>query len=424
MKKIIFPICFLSMMFLMCSCTNDEHESQNDFDNPSQSYALSENEVLKIINSFQKGVTESSLTRSSLTDEYSYNIEKKYYISNPSSTRSASSSKGLVYEVILSKENNKGKVLVSGDKRFPEVLAYIPYCNDSVNTINSGASVMLQMAKNVFIEEIENYNIKYPREVQTRSTAIEQIPSQIYLEVYPLCKTSWDQWEPYTNAYPKNWVDIFFGMCSYTHYPAGCAVVALAQIMAALEPNLTCAGLKMDWAYLKQNPVINGGPFGEIDDARKRDMVAALFKDIYDKTNSYPIWGTGETDAWPPETVACVTSVGTNSSNVYNYLNSINGTTYCNSYQRWNIDVVRNSLLNIRPVFVGGDGHAFIIDGYAVAKNPSSNNSNIYFHANFGWGGSSNGYYLSNNNGSITFETSSGNYADTQLSVISDIRKR
>lgn len=424
MKKIILAVWFLSMMCLIYSCTDDENGAQSDLDNPNQSYVLSENEVLRIVNSFQRGITKGLLTRNNRTDEYSYSIEKKYYITNPPSTRTTASTRGLVYEIALNKGNNKGKVLVSGDKRFPEVLAYIPYCNDSVNTINSGASAMLQMAKNAFIEEIEHYNTKQPREAQTRSTVIEQIPSQIYLEVYPLCKTSWDQWQPYTNAYPKNWVEIGFGMCSYTHYPAGCAVAALAQIMAALEPNLTCAGLKMDWAYLKQNPVINGGPFGEIDDTRKMDMVAALFKDIYDKTNSYPIWGTGETDDWPPQKVTCVTSVGTNSSNVYNYLNSINGTTYCNSFQRWNIDVVKNSLLNVRPVFVGGNGHAFIIDGYAVAKNPSSSNNNIYFHANFGWGGSSNGYYLSNNNGSITFETSSGNYADTQLNVISDIRKR
>lgn len=423
MKKIIFAICFLSMTFLIYSCTSDEAWSQNDFDNPSQSYALSENEVLSIVDSFQKGITEGSKTRGNLMDKYSYSIKKKYYISNPFSTRSISSDRGLVYEVVLSRGNNKGKALVSGDKRFPEILAYIPYCNDSVNMINSGASVMLQMAKSAFITEIENYNVEQKRGVQTRSTAIEQIPSQIYLEVYPLCKTSWDQWDPYTNAYPKNWVDIFFGMCSYTHYPAGCAVVALAQIMAAIEPNLTCAGLKMDWAYLKQNPVINGGPFGEIDDARKIDMVAALYKDIYDKTNSYPTWGTGETDEWPPQEVTCVTSVGTSSTNVYNYLNSVNGTTYCSSYQRWNMDVVKNSLINVRPVFVGGNGHAFVIDGYAVAKNPSSNSNNIYFHANFGWGGSSNGYYLTNS-GSIAFETSNGNYADTQLSIISDIRKR
>lgn len=77
MKKIIFAICFLSMTFLIYSCTSDEVWSQNDFDNPSQSYALSESEVLSIVDSFQKGITEGSKTRGNLTDKYSYSIKKK-----------------------------------------------------------------------------------------------------------------------------------------------------------------------------------------------------------------------------------------------------------------------------------------------------------------------------------------------------------
>ena len=61
--------------------------------------------------------------------------------------------------------------------------------------------------------------------------------------------------------------------------------------MAAVEPNLICVGV-----YLKQNLVINGCSLGEIDDVCKIDMVAALYKDIYDKTNSYSTWRTSETD--------------------------------------------------------------------------------------------------------------------------------
>ena len=38
--------------------------------------------------------------------------------------------------------------------------------------------------------------------------------------------------------------------------------------------------------------------------------------------------------------------------------------------------------------------------------------------------GNSDGYYLVNNDGSISFETGGNTYWDTQLSVIPDIRKR
>ena len=53
---------------------------------------------------------------------------------------------------------------------------------------------------------------------------------------------------------------------------------------------------------------------------------------------------------------------------------------------------LRSELDNNRPVYSnlhGEPGHAVVIDGY---------DSNEYFHINFGWGGSHNGYYLMNNN--------------------------
>lgn len=49
-----------------------------------------------------------------------------------------------------------------------------------------------------------------------------------------------------------------------------------------------------------------------------------------------------------------------------------------------------------RPIYYSGysesGGHAFICDGY---------NSDDYFHFNFGWGGSGNGYYVTQNNDSV-----------------------
>lgn len=52
-------------------------------------------------------------------------------------------------------------------------------------------------------------------------------------------------------------------------------------------------------------------------------------------------------------------------------------------------NLIVNEIDNKRPILYrgtgSGGGHAFIIDGY---------NSNGYFHFNWGWGGSSNGYFL------------------------------
>lgn len=428
MRKIILFVSMFCAMVFMASCAGYEDVGGGVTDNV-QSDALSESDVLEIIRTFRKGVYEGSGSRVASPQECIFNVVDKYYVSQSLSasetTRSSDVTGGLVYEVNVDDGADKGKVLVSGDKRYPGVIAYIPVSNDSVEESKTGAAVMLQMAKKSFVKCLESYEVENSNAVTTRSNPVDVIPTKVYGEVVPMCKTEWNQWEPYNYAYPKSWVDIFFGMCSYTNYPTGCAVTAIAQIMAAVEPDMTCAGLKMNWAYLKEKKKINAGPFGTIDPKMKMDMVAALFKDIYDKTASYPIWGTGNTDAWPPETVTCVASVGTLASKVYEYLNSSSGVTYCSNFQNWNFDVVRNSLLGLRPVFVGGGGHAFILDGYAITKNESSSINNVYFHACLGWGGSGDGYYLSNADGSVSFEPSSGsNYPTSQLSILSDIRKR
>lgn len=429
MRKIILFVSVFYAMAFMASCTGYEEVEESGVTDNVQSDVLSESDALEIVKTFQRGVEGENSSRAASLHGCTYGIVDKYYISHslPASrtTRSLDVAQGLVYEVSIDKGAYKGKALVSGDKRCPEVIAYIPVCNDSVEESRTGVPIMLQMAKETFIKHLESNETEKNDVASTRSNPVEVIPTQVYMAVVPVCKTAWGQWEPYNNAYPKNWVDIFGGMCTYGHYPTGCAVTAVAQIMAALEPNLTCAGLKMDWAYLKEDKTINSGPFGKVDPERKIDMVAALFKDIYDKTGSSPIWGTGDTDAYPPERVACITDVTTLASKVYDYLNSGSGVTYCSNYQKWNFDVVKNSLLGLCPVFVAGASHAFVVDGYAVAKNESSSINNTYFHACFGWDGSGDGYYLSNTDGAVSFDTVVGGIYDTpQLNILSNIRRR
>ncbi len=65
------------------------------------------------------------------------------------------------------------------------------------------------------------------------------------------------------------------------------------------------------------------------------------------------------------------------------------------STSNWN-QMLINDLNEKHPLYYSGysqdGGHAFICDGY---------NSDIFFHFNFGWGGSGNGYYYTSNNDSI-----------------------
>lgn len=79
--------------------------------------------------------------------------------------------------------------------------------------------------------------------------------------------------------------------------------------------------------------------------------------------------------------------------------------TWCN--------ILKADLEALRPIYYSGysesGGHAFVCDGY---------NSDNYFHFNFGWGGSSNGYYItqsSDNNNSVVGGFSFGQSAIVNL---------
>ncbi len=66
----------------------------------------------------------------------------------------------------------------------------------------------------------------------------------------------------------------------------------------------------------------------------------------------------------------------------------------CESFNEFsrNSQVIQNVIAQQKPVYahlLGNPGHAVVLDGY---------DSNGFFHINFGWGGSANGYYMLNNN--------------------------
>ncbi len=69
----------------------------------------------------------------------------------------------------------------------------------------------------------------------------------------------------------------------------------------------------------------------------------------------------------------------------------------CEPFNNFSRDsrVIQDIIALRKPIYVelpGNPGHAVVLDGY---------DSNGFFHVNFGWGGSSNGYYLLNNNSLI-----------------------
>lgn len=457
---------------------------------------LSEQDILKILEDYVKDINQNSISCNNtqtrtISKSPKFKVSNKYYLGDNQTTRSNTTGiKAPVYEVQIDNGNEtKGLAIVGGDDRYPVVIAYIPSYqqenpNKKTEQIPVNTDFMLGLSKAVYKDNLEQiasaqtnkkqtiekiakglnipvsdvdsqdidaYIQKYGIErnpveqdltnIETRtdpSSPMDEPASKLVRSYGKPCGTEWDQWSPYNLDYPIDWVAILGpDMCSKTQHPAGCAVTAIAQIIAALQPGgMTCNGIQMRWDYLKEKKRINAGPFGDIDPKDKIDMVSALFKDIYDKTNSYPQWGTGSSDEWPPQEVQCVLQTGTNSTDIYNYFSSKSGVTVVNNnitgMMRWDPEIIRQSLQYSFPVFVGGNGHAFVLDEFLYCTKKLTTYElikqyDVYFHANFGWTDTlGNGYYLvkDTQNGTIIFHTGLGDYKDSDMQILPFIGSR
>jgi hypothetical protein len=202
--------------------------------------------------------------------------------------------------------------------------------------------------------------------------------------IYPLCGyTRWDQDAPYNNMCPdKN------GTSCYT----GCVATAMAQLMRSHNWPASGTG---SYSYTWNDQTLSAD-FSTIS---------------FDWDNMLDTYTGSETDTQNDAVAllmkACGYSVGmnygTNASSASSYAVAPAFVNYFGygyetttilrnnfGYSDW-IDMIYDSLKKGAAVFYAGSnsasGHAFIVDGY---------NSDDYFHLNWGWSGSSNGYFLLN----------------------------
>lgn len=409
-----------------------------------------------------------------------FQVKSKYYIgmnhadSKVQTKSSAFESKANnipLYEMEIHQDEGKGLIIVSGDERAQKVIAYIPKFNDE--DINSGVEYMMEVSKKSLLENIEevehikdslrestiekiaaqlkispdkfNFNnvknyLSIDNEPLSKANPIRAPPTQILAYVETMCKTSWGQDRPYNNGMPEGIVQVATDWYQQDHYMAGCGVIAVAQIIAALEPNLSCYGVNMEWSYLKERPQINEliyfpTPGVIYDEQRKLDMVGKFIRFIYEGTASFP----------NKDSQNRITSVSTYNTKADEFIKKYaNGS----SIVSYNPDQIRNSLLAHRLVLAMGWGtktsgkrsdHAFILDGYlmcrmytgtrAMTKETSTKELvkiyDLYFHANFGWHGAGDGYYLINKDTSVDFATNTNEgavYKTANLQFVTDIR--
>ncbi len=327
-----------------------------------------------------------------------------------------------VYEFNIEEANGKsGFAVMLADKRFDDVLAYSTDGSLSDTTFNVGLSLLLsRISDYVEIlngESVQEYADWLCNSVTGTEKYIKRFASEADYKSFfqnngyygewdkreyqaRFIPVKWKQTAPYNSMTP-----IFNGQ----HAKAGCGAIALGQLMTYYKKPQG-----YDWNLLTQTSTIetvaNGGNQARINE------VSRLLYDI-----GKP--GVGYINYTP-------TGSSIQDYNIWNVLKLFGYVYAYDSSARYanfpNATTILTELTNGYPVLIGADeyysridpikkelGHVWIIDGifrkerdrYFVEEILPTNNNSFYrelwsyrerftqVHCNWGWGGSSDGWY-------------------------------
>lgn len=215
----------------------------------------------------------------------------------------------------------------------------------------------------------------------------KQVAKASKAAIAPMVTTLWDQGEPYYNLCPT-----YNGETCYT----GCVATALAQIMRYHRwPEKGTGSISYDW---------------RVNNRKVKTITADFSQSTYDWDNMTDTYNSASTTAQQTAVARLMYDVGAGAQMAYSpdgsgaysidaaaglvkYFGYDKGISYVQrnyfTHDEW-YDMIYGELAEGRPVYASGydagitSGHAFVFDGY----------QNGYFHVNWGWSGTSNGYFL------------------------------
>lgn len=433
---------------------------------------IQENDACAILTDFVNALNKP-ITRS-VNPDVRIKVCSKYYVNEDKEVITRSKvTNPLLYEMEVLQSGKRSFAIVSGDERAPKVLVYIPEIVDEKYKNSVDYQMIVALAKQSLIKDVDRveqikseYRAKTIAKISkelgiaesdeihlcdiadklivsgetTRAdnNAIQNLPTQVVSYKGPFSKTAWDQEAPYNRELDIKPVDMGF-FVEQTNVPAGCGVIALAELMVAVQPQMTVLGTTMDWNALTQTPTLMESIPGQGggSPAATLNMAGKLIKSIYDATGSYPKWGYNSNSDY------CVLGSSTPTTNMCNYIDIY---TYHDLARNFDADVVLSSLNQNHPVFMYGPHstrpaetngawstsiHAFMIDGYAICKKKIRTivqSYDLYWHANLGWGPDAKAYFNVSQdlNCVIKYSTNfSDNILETKnLTIIPNIRKK
>lgn len=278
----------------------------------------------------------------------------------------------------FNKGNNNGFIIVSGDDRALSLLGYADEGTFDYNNLPDNLRYWL----NTYNNELSTLNSAV-RTLRTVAMKADETTSQA--AVAPLLvDIKWNQSTPYNNLCP------LIPPANTVRTVTGCVATGMAQVMMYHKWPLT--GVGSNTYTSKTNSISSTANFSTA---------------TYDWANMTPTYTATSTEAQKTAVATLMFHCGVSVNMDYgesssastlsmalalknNFRYDLNMQRYFrNFYTRneWK-DLLTKELNAARPVLYAGDskdgGHLFVCDGY---------DSNGLFHFNWGWGGSSNGYF-------------------------------
>ena len=280
-------------------------------------------------------------------------------------TRAAATATQQPYYV-FNDDAGKGFVVVAGDDKMGEVLAYSKEASIDMTNLNPEARYLFDAYRQVYEELGKN---------KARTTRAEAVKTTVDA-VQPLLKSKWGQSYPYSKQ---------------TYYVTGCVATAVAQVM--YYHKWPAQGKGQESYTVRFNNTVRSADFTKshydwdnmLPDYNRRnvttqqeDAVALLMNDVGVATNMQYTDGASGTQSYMAERAL---------RNHFDY----DAAMIARSHEGVAnfIEIVKKELRNGFPLYISGDsktgaGHAWVCDGF---------DNNDRFHMNFGWNGQADGYY-------------------------------
>ena len=239
-----------------------------------------------------------------------------------------------------------GYVVMSADDDLPAVLAY-----------GRGTPYDSQTAPPALQALLEAYHVGIATKAFTRA----DVPT--HSDVAPLVKAKWNQRAPFNNLCPEG-------------SPSGCVATAMAQVMHYHQWPAS-----YDWSQMKTS-------YSDTDTGAAADAVAKLMADCGEKV--FMKYGK-ESSSAKSHLVSEALRYDFGYAETTEFV-----PRYVYTARSWDA-LIYSEVAAKRPVLYSGNsvssgkgesGHEFVIDGYEVKGGVG------YFHVNWGWGGSSDDYFL------------------------------